>query len=837
MSTSATRASLEILVRCGDDAPRRFSTRALRCIGLALWAIACLDTAGRAQEMPLDAAPVAAIQVAGQVAGAQGLQLAVYINDVNTDFVGTFEQLPDGSLTAKPDELEEVGIKPVKNAIRPDGSIHLNDLPGIAYHVVPDTQSIYVTATDAARVPRKIDLDARRTGRERPKPSASTGAVLNYSLYSSSNNLMDGDLKPFQGISGGFDARFFSPFGTLNQSFTASFSDSELQGVRRLNTTWNYSDAERLITYNAGDLVSRGLPWTRSVYLGGMQIERNFSLRGDLVTLPMPVVSGSAAVPSTLDVYTQNVKTYSTEIPAGPFELSNFPVISGAGEAQVVLKDTLGRETRTTLPFYTSSEQLAKGLLDFSAEIGFPRRGYGNESNDYSSDIFGTATARYGLTNWLTLESHVEGGADLLNGGIGAAFPLGRWGATSLAVAGSRHDGETGVLVNGSLELRYDTWTLYGRMQRTFGDYDDIASVSADSERIRDQFYYYPGARLFSARVPRSIDQVSFSLPTPFGRSSINLSFTQIEMVNGERNRAASASYSQSLFKNTSLHASAFTDLDDSDNFGVYAGLSVSFDNGIYASTGTDDNGGDIAGFAEVAKYATTEQGSYGWAARTSEGKTPNRSVSGSYRGKIAHVDGYVQQYGDAVRVSGQIDGAIAVAGGGVFATNRIDDAFAVVNVGAPGVEVKSGNNVVGHTNGSGRLIVPDLNSWETNQIDIDPQNLPVDAAIGDTQSIIVPANQSGVVVDFHVKEAGGGAIVTLLDANGKPLAAGLLGKIDGSGNTFVVGYDGEAFVQGLAPGENLVSIELTSGSSCHAAFAYRPQPGNQVSIRNVVCQ
>lgn len=430
--------------------------------------------------------------------------------------------MPDGSLTAKPDELEEVGIKPLKAAIRRDGSIHLNDLPGIEYHVVPETQSIYVVATDAARVPRKIDLDAERSERERPKPTSSTGAVLNYTLYSSSNDLTDADIKPFQGISGGFDARFFSPLGTVNQSFTASLSDGELQGFKRLNTTWNYSDPERMITYNAGDFVTRSLPWTRSVYLGGMQVERNFALRSDLVTLPMPVVSGSAAVPSTLEVYSQNVKTYTSDIPAGPFELTNLPVITGSGEAQVVIRDTLGRETRTTLPFYTSSEQLAKGLIDFSAEVGFPRRNYGSESNDYASDVFGTATMRYGLTNWLTLEGHAEGGADLLNGGIGATFPLGRWGATSLAVAGSQHDGQTGTLLNGSLELRYDDFSLYGRMQRSYGNYDDIASVSADNERIREQYnYYYPGSRIFTARMPRAVDQVSLSLPTLFSRSNI----------------------------------------------------------------------------------------------------------------------------------------------------------------------------------------------------------------------------------------------------------------------------------------------------------------------------
>jgi len=183
-----------------------------------------------------------------------------------------------------------------------------------------------------------------------------------------------------------------------------------------------------MISYRAGDFVSGGLGWTRPVYLGGMQIQRNFSLRSDLVTLPMPVVSGSAAVPSTLEVHTGNVRTYSGEVPAGPFELANFRVISGAGEARVVLKDTLGREIQTTLPFYTSSELLRQGLVDFSAEIGFPRRNHGTESSDDASDIMGTATVRYGLADRLTLESACgrgSGSSQWRHGRRLSAWPLG----------------------------------------------------------------------------------------------------------------------------------------------------------------------------------------------------------------------------------------------------------------------------------------------------------------------------------------------------------------------------------------------------------------------------
>lgn len=54
--------------------------------------------------------------------------------------------------------------------------------------------------------------------------------------------------------------------------------------------------------------------------LGGVQVQTNFALRPDLVTLPIPALFGSAAVPSTRDVYTQNVKTYTGSVPAGPFK-------------------------------------------------------------------------------------------------------------------------------------------------------------------------------------------------------------------------------------------------------------------------------------------------------------------------------------------------------------------------------------------------------------------------------------------------------------------------------------------------------------------------------------
>jgi outer membrane usher protein len=77
-------------------------------------------------------------------------------------------------------------------------------------------------------------------------------------------------------------------------------------------------------------------------------------------------------------------------------------------------------------------------------------------------------------------------------------------------------------------------------------------------------------------------------------------------------------------------------------------------------------------------------------------------------------------------------------------------------------------------------------------------------------------------------------AIVVFKHANGEPLAAGSLGQIEG-GESFVVGYDGQAYIKNLAA-ENNASITLVNGG-CRASFSYTPRPNEQVVISSVICR
>ena len=237
----------------------------------------------------------------------------------------------------------------------------------------------------------------------------------------------------FSGASATLDGRVFTPYGTLSQSALISSSLDERFAALRLNTTFAYSDLETMTTYRAGDTISSGLAWTRPIRIGGLQVQRNFGLRPDLVTLPLPSARGSAAVPSTADVYINNVKTYSQDVGAGPYLLTNLPAIGGSGTARVVLRDASGHTTEANLPFYVSSMLLAPGVFDYSVEAGLPRLSYGTTDDTYVTKPVGSASARYGLFDWLTVAGHAEGGAGLVNASAAIMARTGTFGVASVA--------------------------------------------------------------------------------------------------------------------------------------------------------------------------------------------------------------------------------------------------------------------------------------------------------------------------------------------------------------------------------------------------------------------
>ena len=97
-----------------------------------------------------------------------------------------------------------------------------------------------------------------------------------------------------------------------------------------------------------------------------MQLASNFATDPNFVTFPLPTIGGLAEWNSVAEVFLNNTLRVSEEVPAGPFEIDNLPVVSGAGEVQLRVTDLLGREQFLTQSYYVSPRLLKAGLSDYS---------------------------------------------------------------------------------------------------------------------------------------------------------------------------------------------------------------------------------------------------------------------------------------------------------------------------------------------------------------------------------------------------------------------------------------------------------------------------------------
>ena len=793
-------------------------------IAIALAVLTALPLACRAQ----DAAPE-----------SMHFQLDVSINGQPTGMIGDFVDLGGGHFAATARELNELGIKTPEGA-RGDDLVALDSIADLGYIYDEPHQAMALVTVDGNRITKSYN--ARGEREELKTRSSDYGAVLNYDVYAAhggNGSISSFGASGFSGINTSLDARLIAPVGVLNQTAIVGMTLNDQTDFLRLNTTYTFSDDENLVTWRGGDFVTGGLGWSRPVRLGGVQVQRSFSMRPDLVTTPLPAVSGSAAVPSTVDVFVNGVKSYSQQVGAGPYQIDNVPSISGAGVAQVVTTDASGKESIQTLSFYTSPHLLRPGLYDFSAETGVLRQSFGVDSYGYDDSVVGSATLRTGISDWLTAETHGEAGGGLVNAGAGIVARVDDVGIVSVAASGSSSSRGTGFQLYGALETKLGPLSVNMRTQHVFRDYDDLATLTAraDTARFGDSTLFIPGSihNILSFAPPRGIDALTLSMPIAFDKSSISTTLLRYQPEIGATTNIVTATYSRPLVYDANMFATGYTDISDTASAGFFVGVNVPLGNNVSTNTGLSGRRNQLSASADVSKPVSQETGSWGWRVHDNESDNGLRTAAVGHRMAAARVEATVLQDRNGVRETAEVEGAVALLGGSVYATNRIDDSFAVVDAHAPGVKVQRENTFVGETDDDGKILIPSLNAYQKNKISIDPMGLPLNAEIASTVDYVTPGYRSGVYVDFNVKQATPSALVVLHDTKGAVLPAGSEGRLEGSDEPFIVGYDGQAFIKNLSA-VNTVYVGA-GGHECRAQFSFAPTGEAQQAIGPEICQ
>jgi outer membrane usher protein len=771
-----------------------------------------------ADAVPTGAAAGAGLTVANNSGSDQALLLEVHVNGHSIGKIGEFT-LRHGRLMAQAGELRDLGFRvPDSRGSISGGLVSLSDVPGLTWTIDEKNQALYITVGDERLLPTQLQPKGNEGVESHRVIESGTGVTFNYDIADSVANGQSSS-------TGSLDLRAFSPWGVLSSGWLAyaggSSNASGSPTTIRLDSAYTFADVNSLRRYSVGDFITSGLAWTRPIHMEGAQIRSDFSMRPDLVTFPLPTVTGSAAVPSTVEVLANGNLVVSSETAAGPFEAPQLPVMSGAGTISMTVTNALGQQVTLTQAFYASSTLLSPGLQTFSGQAGLVRRNWGSVSNDFGK-LTGAGIYRRGLTSKVTVEGSVEGTPGAFMAGAGTVVQVGNLGVLNFATAASNGSGNIGVEYSAGAQRIGRVLSLGASATMATGNYRDVASMNGDGV-IRKQFSGFTSLALrrfgSAGAAYAEVDQDAAPVAV------------ELENMPAEHSRVLSLSYSVQLHR-ASIYFSEFVNFSGSNSSnGLQAGLTIPIGRRSSVNISASSDG---TGQLQVQK-SVSEVGDWGYDGFISAGDSMHEFGQVQYKSPVGLFTAGVDSSAGQTTLRMESQGAVSLVDKGVFPSNTIFDSFAIVDTSPmPHVHVLQENRDVGITGSSGRLLVPDMRSFDLNHISIQPTDIPADITINNDAQQVRPQDRSGVVVKFPIKISHG-ALLRLVDETGIPLPLGSTAKLRATGAVVPIGYEGEAYLENLSP-HNEINVERPNGRRCSVAFNYRPVPGDIPTIGPLRC-
>jgi outer membrane usher protein len=660
---------------------------------------------------------------------------------------------------------------------------------------------------------------------ERQHPSVTPAALGGFLNYQLSAQQIEGETSG--GVLGEFGV--FAGAGVVTNSMVGRYDDTQQQLIR-LDTTYTREFPDQLETLSVGDAISDPGAWGNAVRFAGVRWSHDFTLRPDLVTTPLLTAGGTATVPSSVDVFVNNQLVSSNQVAAGPFVIDRLPTVSGTGDVNVVVRDALGREQVITQSFYTSTGLLARGLSQYSVDVGSVRNNYALASDDYGTTL-AEGTYRRGITDYFTLESHAEYQADYAHAaGLSAALGVGRLGVLNLTAANGGDSGGSGWLSGVGVEHRGTRVSFVASTLWASRNFAEVGQALEPDMRLRQRDLAQAGLTLGRAGA-LALAFVRQTYRDSPAQETLSLTHTLNLGRFGYLNLTLSRTHSPEEVSSVAL-ASAGTGLpavgdltvssaaqNSTSAFLIYVlPLSGRRSASVQAVGGRGSGAPQNEMIGGVMESPPIGPGS---------GYRLSASTAGNYDAAWQQQFHALDVQVEAARNEGvdgenlYASGALVLLDGELAATRTVNNSFAVVDVaGLPNVPVYVENQLTTQTDASGKALLYNLRPYEANHISIQPEDLPLDTTIASTRTVLAPPSHSGVIARFPVERVRGGTF-KLATEDGKPVPAGAVVKFNG--NEFPVVLDGMVYVTGYDHG----AAGEASWETGRCVFRLEPPPSD----------
>lgn len=513
-----------------------------------------------------------------------------------------------------------------------------------------------------------------------------------------------------------------------------------------------------------------------SVRYQGVKIASDEGMRADSERGYAPIIRGVAETNAKIEVRQDNYILYTTNVPPGPFEISDIYPSGSNGDLEITIVEADGRRKVTRQAFSALPTMVREGQLKYSLSSGK----FNNNSEGYDKPAFLGGTFAYGLTSNLTGIAGIQASNGFKALSIGAAKNT-SIGAMSLDVTQSSSKAFGKTTQGSSVRALYaktftgtDTsFTLAAYRYSTEGYRtltDHVQDTSAGATRR---------AGNAKTRTDLTVNQ-TLGEARQFGSLYLNASDQRYWDRGGSRSFSAGynnnwrdLNYNISLSKTQEFGARGDTSND------TQLSVSISFPLGstpraprAYVSSNHQNAGTSTQ--AGINGYLTEDSDTY-YSVQTGRSVQGERSGSLSLSTRTSMGDlgfGYNRGSGyESQNLSAA--GSIVAHAGGINMGQTVGETFGLVEVpGMSGVEVSSYSGV--KTGLNGYAVLPNAQPYRVNWVTLDTRNLGGEIELDNATQQLVPRRGSVVLARFEGSK-GRRVQFELYDANGQPIPFGAM--------------------------------------------------------------
>ncbi|UVL43185.1 fimbrial biogenesis outer membrane usher protein [Pseudomonas sp. B21-040] len=555
-----------------------------------------------------------------------------------------------------------------------------------------------------------------------------------------------------------------------------------------------------------------------------------------------PVIRGVASTNARVTIRQNGFIIQETTVAPGAFAITDLNPASTSGDLDVTVTEADGQEKHFIVPFSSVSRSLREGTSRYTATVGQARElPYG------SKPLVTQGTYQRGLTNLVTGYtgfSATEGyGSAILGGVLNSEY-----GAIGADLTTSKTDLEGKTFTGQSARVTYNkilqstgtNFTVAAYRYSTAGYFgiNDALNARDQLDALGDSQGGVDSFRHARSKAQLNVSQNLGSRSYLYINSSV-----QSYWNSSGTDKQYQAGFSQNFsWGSAGIGASRTQDMSGNDttqyifNVSIPLGSASSHNRPYLSASATSSSDGSANFQTTLSGTSGDDQSlSYGITSsnnRPAEGdRTTNISGNGQYRTSAANLSASASKGNDFQQASLGASGSVVVHPAGITFGQPLGDSIAIVV--APDAVGATLTNATGvKLDQSGQAVVPYLNPYRINTLELDPKGISDDVELQRTSQEVVPRSGSVIMAKFNTV-AGRALLINAHQVDGKPLPFGA-GVYDEQGKDVgAVGQGGQIFarVEG-DQGTLRISGDGKDSSPCHLAYQLAPKVKDEVSSK-----